>query len=294
MKSPLHDADTRVNAVLTSSLDITARKRTEAHLRHMAHHDALTDLPNRTFLRERTRKLIARARRGNSRFAVHVIDLDGFKSVNDLLGHAAGDRFIKQIAKKLLEIIREEDTLARLGGDEFAVVQTDVASEQDAAAFAQRLLDAIEQNVRFEDMPVTVTASIGIAIHPDDGVDFDTLIKHADLAMYQSKTGQGNRFNFYASDMNARARQMAQLDARIRRAIDRRKFVLYYQPQINLRTGEISGAEALLRWNDPELGMVPSVEFLPRAEENGLIANISEWVLELRWCRFLRQGHKVD
>lgn len=288
IKSPLLDSDSRVGAVLTSSLDITARKRTEAHLRHMAHHDALTGLPNRTLLREHMRKLIARARRGDTRFAVHVMDLDAFKSINDLLGHAAGDRFIKTICAHVQSYIREGDTLARLGGDEFAIVQSNVTSEHDAAAVAERILEAIETFPAFEKAPVSTTASIGIAIHPADGADSDTLIKNADLAMYQAKSMQGNAFSFYASDMNARARNLALLDRKLGLAIERKEFVLHYQPQIDLATGRITGAEALLRWFDPETGMIPPAEFLPRAEENGMIAAISEWVLE-QACKDARQ-----
>lgn len=279
-KSPLVNANGGVSAVLTSSLDITARKRTEAHLRHMAHHDPLTNLPNRNLLRERMRKLIARARRGDNRFAVHIVDLDGFKKVNDLLGHSAGDRYIKAISTQLKGLIRDEDTLARLGGDEFAILQANVASEADAATFAARLLTCMETSSGFEEAPVQTTASIGIAIHPQDGADSETLIKNADLAMYRAKNERGNSFCFYASDMNARARAMASLDSRLRRAISNHEFVLHYQPQIDLTTGVIDGAEALLRWNDPEIGMVPPKDFLPRAEENGLIVPISEWVLE--------------
>lgn len=288
IKSPLFDSEGGAGAVLTSSLDITARKRTEAHLRHMAHHDALTGLPNRNLLREHMRKLIARVRRGDTRFAVHVMDLDGFKSINDLLGHAAGDRYIKAICAQVQSFIREGDTLARLGGDEFAIVQGNVTSEQDAAAFAQRILHAIDTFPMFENAPVSTTASIGIAIHPADGSDSETLIKHADLAMYQAKSLQGNAFSFYASDMNARARSLALLDRKLGRAIERKEFVLHYQPQIDMASGRITGAEALLRWIDPDTGMIPPAEFLPRAEEHGMIAAISEWVLE-RACSDARQ-----
>ncbi|MCC2098113.1 MAG: diguanylate cyclase, partial [Hyphomicrobiales bacterium] len=256
-KSPLKCMDGSIAAVLTSSLDITARKRTESHLRHLALHDSLTGLPNRAYLHEAMRKLIARARRGDKLFALLVIDLDGFKQINDLLGHATGDRYIVQLAETLRANIREEDVLVRLGGDEFAILHTDVVSGEDAAICAARTLKVIEEDVVFPEAPVKVTASIGIALHPFDGAEDEELLKNADLAMYQAKKSPGNHFCFYASDMNARAREAALLDGRLRRAIDNDEFVLHYQPLIDAETRTIVGAEALLRWQDPDLGLVP-------------------------------------
>ncbi len=292
-KSPLKSADDTIQCVLTSSLDITSRKRMEAHLRHQAHHDALTDLPNRVLLHSRMRNLIARARRGDKLFAVHTIDFDGFKTINDLFGHAAGDRFIKTIAHRLQSAMRENDTVARLGGDEFVVLQADVTSTQDAAEFGQRLLSIIEAGTGIEDMPVPVTASIGIAIHPGDGADVEELLKNSDLAMYRAKAERGNHFCFYASDMMSRSRQLAVLDKGLQRAFENGEFVLHYQPQIDLRTGTPIGVEALLRWNDPEHGLVAPNLFLPHAEENGLIIPINEWVLKKACedcCEWQRAG----
>ncbi|MGE3248426.1 MAG: putative bifunctional diguanylate cyclase/phosphodiesterase, partial [Beijerinckiaceae bacterium] len=279
-KSPLMDASGGVSAVVTSSLDITARKRTESHLRHLAQHDPLTDLPNRAYLHEAMRRLIARARRGDKLFALHAIDLDGFKLINDLLGHAAGDRFIVKLAECLRTHLREEDVVVRLGGDEFAVLQTDVSTSEDAAECAARILHIIENDVDFHETPVKVTASIGIALHPLDGVQDEELLKNADLAMYQAKRESGNHFCFYASDMNARARDAALLDSRLRSAIENNEFVLYYQPLVDIESGQTIGAEALLRWQDPERGIVTPAMFLARAEENGMIVPINEWVLE--------------
>lgn len=278
-KSPLVQLDGSVVAVLTSSLDITSRKRTETHLRYLAHHDSLTDLPNRTSLYEAMRKQIARARRGDRLFAVHVIDLDGFKLINDLLGHAAGDRYIIKLANVLRARMREEDILVRLGGDEFAILQTNISTNEDAAECAARVLSVVENEVNFDEAPVTVTASIGIAMHPLDGTEDEELLKNADLAMYQAKRSSGNFYCFYASDMNARARESALLDSRLRDAIENHEFEMHYQPLIDLETEAVVGAEALLRWRDPQRGLISPSQFLPRAEENGLIIPINEWAL---------------
>jgi diguanylate cyclase (GGDEF)-like protein/PAS domain S-box-containing protein len=289
-KSPLKDHGGQVTGVLTSALDITGRKRTEGHLRHLAHHDPLTDLPNRTLLHERMRRLIARARRGDQPFALHLLDLDGFKAVNDLLGHSAGDRFICQVANKLRQTIRAEDTLARLGGDEFAILQAHVTSSDDASEFARRTLEVVAETSDFENSGLRTTASIGIAIHPDDGSDGEDLLKNADLAMYRAKAEQGNAFCFYAADMQARARNDALLDNELRRALAQDEFLLYYQPQVDMRSGEIVGAEALLRWNRGGNGIVGPGVFLTRCEENGLIIPLNEWVLR-EACREARRWH---
>ena len=278
-KTPLHSHSGGLEGVLTSSLDITANKRTEQHLRYLAHHDSLTGLPNRALLFDRLRQAITRARRGDNLFALHLIDLDGFKSVNDVRGHSVGDQFLKSIGARLAETVREKDTLARLGGDEFAILQADVGSSSDAAEFAARIGQAIACFTDAEIGIVRTTGSIGVALYPGDGDDAEELLRNSDLAMYKAKDEGGNAFCLFASDMQTRARTAANLDSALRDAIERDEFVLHYQPQVNIKTREIVGVEALLRWNRPGHGLVGPGAFLPYAEENGLIIPINEWVV---------------
>ena len=278
-KTPLRDHTGAVTGVLTSSLDITAHKRTEEHLRYLAHHDPLTGLPNRTLLSEKLRGSIARARRGDKIFALHLIDLDGFKAVNDVYGHSVGDRFLQAIGARLREVVRERDTLARLGGDEFAILQSDVATNYDVAEFSARICEAIAAFVDPETPQMKSTASIGVAIHPNDGADPEELLRNADLAMYKAKGEGGNAYCLFAADMQARARSAMSLETDLRTALANDEFVLYYQPQFDVSTNAIIGVEALLRWNRPGVGIVGPGAFLPQAEENGLIIPINEWVL---------------
>ena len=290
-KSPLRDGDNRVVGVLTSSLDITERKRAEAHLLKMAHHDTLTGLPNRSALYDRLRREIARSRRGDRNFALHFIDLDGFKSVNDLLGHSSGDKLLKVVAQRLSGVVRDAGCVARIGGDEFAVLQTDVTRPEDVVELAERVIRLVAEPIVHGSRRLALGASIGIALHPTDGSDVNELLKNADLAMYRAKSEGGNQYRFYVSDMNSRMRHAALLDAGLRTAIARRQFVLYYQPQIEVASGRVVGAEALLRWNHPERGIVAPGEFLARAEENGLIVPINDWVLR-EACREAASWHR--
>ena len=283
-KTPLRDRGNSVVAVLTTSVDITDRKRAESHLLYMAHHDALTDLPNRALLRTRLNRGIARARRGDGAFALHVVDLDGFKSINDVLGHSAGDKFLKLVAERLRSIVSERDTVARLGGDEFAILQTRVTGTEDAAQLAERIKEVVGEPQIVSGERLNCRASIGITLHPSDGSDADQLLKNADLAMYRAKADGGNVYRFYASDMNTRALAAAALDNALHEAIEQEQFTLFYQPQVDTRSSRVVGAEALLRWRRPDRGIVGPGEFLARAEENGMIVPINEWVLRAA-CR---------
>jgi diguanylate cyclase (GGDEF)-like protein/PAS domain S-box-containing protein len=283
-KSPLRDRANTVIGVLTSSIDITDRKRAEEHLLHTAHHDALTGLPNRALLADRLRREIARARRGDRPFALHLVDLDGFKSINDVLGHVIGDKFLKVVAERLQSIARAGDTVARIGGDEFGILQSRVTRSEEAAELAARILRLVSEPYQFAGERICINASVGTTLHPADGSEAEELLKNADLAMYRAKADGGNLVRFYAADMNARAQEARHLDSELRLAVDERQFVLFYQPQVELKTGRIVGAEALLRWRRPGRGIVAPGEFLARAEENGLIVPINEWVLR-QACR---------
>ncbi len=278
-KSPLRDAGNRITGILTSSLDITDRKAAESHLLFIAHHDALTELPNRTMLRERLNLQIARSRSGDQQFALHLIDLDNFKNVNDVLGHSAGDNILIEVAKRLIAIRHDGDVVARLGGDEFAVLQGDISSREDAAVFASEIGTALARPHSVYGQTIETTASIGVVMHPADGCDFEEMLRHADLAMYQAKADGGSQHLFYSANMNTLARRTVALDAELRTALEREEFVLYYQPQIDIKSGSIIGVEALVRWQTAAGEIIGPAGFLPRAEENGMIVPINEWVL---------------
>jgi diguanylate cyclase (GGDEF)-like protein/PAS domain S-box-containing protein len=278
-KSPLRDGEGQIVAVLTTSIDITERKHAERHLVHIAHHDDLTGLANRQLLHDRMRREIARARRGDRYFALHILDLDRFKAVNDAWGHHFGDQLLRAAANRLRAAVRETDTVARLGGDEFAILQTDVTRPEDTGGLAQRLTRLFAEPFVIEGQEITTSTSIGIAIHPTDGADIEDLFKVADLAMYKAKAGGRNTFRLFSPQMRTAARDELVLETELRQAIGRGEFLLHYQPQVDLRTGGIIGAEALVRWAHPKRGLVRPLDFLPLAEETGLIIPINEWVL---------------
>lgn len=278
-KAPLRGARGEIEAVLTTSLEITDRKQAEQRLGHLAHHDPLTGLPNRAFLRNRLRRELARGRRGDHIFALLFLDLDRFKPVNDVFGHHLGDELLREVAERLRHITQENDIIARLGGDEFAIVQTGISQAEEAATLAGKVVASLSEPFHCGGQTLTVGASIGITLYPRDGTDAAELLRNADLAMYRAKAEGRNGWRFFAAAMDARAREAMQIEAALREGLARGEFLLHYQPQVDLRTGRITGAEALLRWQRSGQTLMGPGRFLPVAEETGLIGPINEWVL---------------
>jgi diguanylate cyclase (GGDEF)-like protein/PAS domain S-box-containing protein len=263
---------------VTTHEDITERRRAEKQIAHMARHDALTDLPNRVLLRERLAQALARVPRGE-RLAVLYIDLDHFKTVNDTLGHPVGDDLLKAVARRLLDCVRDTDTVARVGGDEFAIIQVAIEAPNDAAILARRLCDAIRSPYEINGHAVIADTSVGIALAPDDGVEPNDLLRNADMALYRAKADGRGIYRFFEPEMDARMQARRMLELALRNALPNQEFEIHYQPLIDLARGEITGFEALIRWNHPERGLISPVEFIPVAEDIGLIVLIGEWVI---------------
>ncbi len=291
--TPLVDSAGRVTGFASLVQDITERLDTERTIHYMAHHDALTGLPNRRLMQDRLNQAIMAARRKQRHVAVLYLDLDRFKVVNDTLGHDTGDFILKDVARRLSACVREVDTVSREGGDEFVVILPDLEHPESARVVADKILAELTRPVEIGGHEIHVTPSIGISHYPNDATDVHQLLKHADNAMYQAKDAGRNTVRFFTSDLNFLLSKRLEIETRLRRALDNEEFFLRYQPQVDIATGQISGMEALIRWNDPQRGEIYPKDFVFVAEELGLIVPIGEWVFRtacLQSKRWQEQG----
>ena len=288
--APIRDDKGEVGNYVCAMQDISFIKESQRKMEQLAYYDVLTGLANRSYFRDQLRKAIAMSSRGYYHFALLYFDLDEFKRINDTLGHDAGDELLKEVARRLISRLREEDTIARLGGDEFAVILSGISDRKQAAAIATNLQQAFALPVKLAGHDVSISASIGITIAPEDADEEELLLKHADLAMYEAKARGKNTFHFFSQDLNEAANDRLQIENQLREAIREQQFMLYYQPKIDIRTEKIIGYETLLRWLRPDNTMVPPLRFIPVAESTGLIVQIGEWII---WeaCRFLTRQH---
>jgi len=286
----LQSEDGQPPVIEGTAFDISRRRRAEQELRHLAYYDAVTGLPNRTLLEDRLSKAMAAARRRKEKLALLFLDLDHFKVINDSLGHATGDLLLNEVATRLKKWARDQDTVARLGGDEFVIVVNGVKEIGDVAVAARRVLDALTAEAVIETRSLSIGCSLGISIFPDHGTDAVALLKNADAAMYSAKENGRNNFQFFTPEMNAQVVERLNLESDLRGALQRNELFLMYQPQSDVASGKLIGAEALLRWQHPRLGLVPPDKFIRIAENSGLIIPIGEWVLRTA-CAQARQWH---
>jgi diguanylate cyclase (GGDEF)-like protein/PAS domain S-box-containing protein len=282
--APVVDPSNQVKHFVGIIDDITERKAMEEQLIHQATHDALTDLPNRILLKDRIHQITLFARREKSIAAVLFLDLDRFKYVNDSLGHQVGDDLLCAVASRLSKCLRDTDSIARIGGDEFVIILSPLQSERDGMRVAQKLLEEVKKPFHLEGRELSITTSIGISCYPKDGLDAESLIRNSDTAMYQAKDNGRDTFQFFTDDMNKRVTERLLLENNLRRALEREEFEMWYQPVVDLKTEKIIGVEALLRWDHPQRGYISPLEFVPMAEEIGLIIPLGNWIMETA-CR---------
>ncbi len=277
--SPIHDWNGVLTGVVIVFHDITASKVMSLKMAHFAQHDYLTNLPNRILLIDRIAQAIESAKRHGTQLAILFLDLDNFKHINDSLGHSTGDKLLQLVTHCLLDCVRSSDTVTRQGGDEFIILLAETKSGDDASVTAQKILDSLSTPKTIASNELHISGSIGISVYPNDGLDADTLIKSADTAMYHAKQKGRNNYQFFKGEMNSRAIERLVIEANLRMALEKQQFVLHYQPKVNLNTGLVTGAEALLRWQHEEWGEVFPDIFIPVAEDCGLIVPIGRWAL---------------
>lgn len=286
--APIHDRGGTITGAVIVFHDVSVARRMSLQLSHLAQHDSLTDLPNRMLLNDRLQQAINIAKRHGYRIAVLFMDLDRFKHINDSLGHVIGDQLLQAVAVRLERCVRESDTVGRQGGDEFVVVLSELEAAENAGISAAKLLAALTLPYHIASHDIIVPVSIGVSIYPDDSEDAETLIKNADTAMYHAKENGRNNYQFFKQEMNIRATERQFIEGGLRVALERNEFSLHYQPKVDLGTGAITGVEALLRWKHPERGFIPPAQFVPIAEDTGLILPIGHWVMS-EACRQSRE-----